>query len=398
MSITKCLSLLIVAIVFSGQLQAASRHNMYYSNSYTLDEGAYDLRLRFSQWTSRGRYDTNGVEETMPSGESYQKRDFDFVTLYGLGRVTTIGVGGRWRQGTSLSNDQDLSTSGLESLFGIINYQFKPPSKRWRFSISGEYRQTLYSNPTYDAGTEIPEEESLVLGDAGTEYKVLGHLTYENTVNHYLYFYGGYVQPPNDLSAEVQYGVESIYPYRKWMFGFGIKGIYSLNFDEYEGDPDAKALQQTGSSNLYNSINRSNIEPFIKAGHGFDNWNLIFEASQVTDGFSTDEGFEFAVNLNMRSPGKSKKMRKVQKFKEYLIEASVVKISPRGKFFKIDKGLAQDVEKGMNFDIFKADYFGGNILVASGVVFEIGGEWAIIRISQRYRKMDIRPGFVARGY
>ena len=52
----------------------------------------------------------------------------------------------------------------------------------------------------------------------------------------------------------------------------------------------------------------------------------------------------------------------------------------------------------MRFDIFKADYFGGNILVASGVVFEIGGDWAIIRLNQVYRKMEIRPGFVARGY
>lgn len=382
----------------TSEAWAAARHDMFYSNTYTLDEKAYDFRIRFSQWTSRARYDVDGIETTMPSGESYQKRDFDFVSLYGIGRMTTIGVGGRWRQGTSLSNVQDLSISGLESIYGTLVHQFKPPSKRWRFSISGEYRQTLYSNPTFDAGTTVSTEEDLVLGDSGTEYKVLGHLTYENTVNHYMYFWGGYVQPPNDLSAEIEYGVESIYPYQNWMFGFGIKGIYSLNFDEFESDPDSKPVQNTGSTSLYNSINRSNIQPFIKVGRGFRNWNLIFEGSQVTDGFSTDEGYELAVNLNMRLPGKSAKQRKVNKFKEYLIEVSVVKVSPRGKFFKIDKGLAHDIEKGMTFDIFKADYFGGNILVATGVVFEIGGEWAIVRISQSYRKMEIRPGFVARGY
>jgi hypothetical protein len=389
---------LIFLIFLAVEAQAASRHNMFYSDSYTLDEKAYDFRLRFSQWTSRARYDVDGVEETLPSGDGFQKRDFDFVSLYGMSKMVTIGIGGRWRQNISQSTEQDLSSSGLESLFGTINYQFKPPSKRWRFSISGEFRQTLYTNPTYDPGTQIPEEETLVLGDSGTEYKATAHLTYENTVNHYLYFWGGYVQPPNELSAEIEYGVESVYPYRQWMFSFGVKGIYSLSFDEFESDPTAKKQQQTGSTNLFNSINRSNIAPFITIGRGFRNWNLIFEGIQVTDGFSTDEGFEFGVNLNMRLPGKSKKQAKVNKFKEYLVEASVVKVSPRGKFFKIDKGLAHDIEKGMSFDIFKADYFGGNILVASGVVFEIGGEWAIIRLNQIYRKMEIRPGFVARGY
>lgn len=397
LNIIKIAFVLLLILKFEPVL-SASRNKMFYSNSYTLDEKAYSFRVRFSQWTSRSRFDLDGIEETLPTGESFQKRDMDFVSMYGMNRMLTVGVGGRWRQNTSESNDQDFSKSGLESLYGVLNYQFEPPSKRWRFSISGEFRQTLYTNPTYGNDSQIPVSEDLVLGDSGTEYKAIGHLTYENTTNHYLYFWGGYVQPANDLSAEIEYGIESAYPYEDWMFSFGFKGIYSLNFDQYESDPDAKPAQQTGSTNLFNSINRSSIQPFVTVGRGFRNWNLIFEGSQVTDGFSTDKGYEFGVNLNMRIPGKTTTQIKINKFKEYLVEASIIKASPRGKFFKIDKGLAHDIENGMRFDIFKADYFGGNILVASGVVFEIGGDWAIIRLNQVYRKMEIRPGFVARGY
>lgn len=389
---------IVFLFLVTSSAHSAARHKLHYSDAYTLDEKAYNFNIGFTQWTSRGRYDVDGVEETFPSGEEFQVRELNFLTEYGMSQNFTIGVGGRWRQNTSFSEEEDLSISGLESLVGQLKYQFKPPSKRWRFTVIGSYRQTLYSNPSYDVESGLPENEDLVLGDSGTEYRIIGNLTYENTVNHYMHFWGGYNQPGNDLSAEVIYGAESAYPYQNWMFSFGIKGIYSLGFDEFESDPELKPLQQTGVSNLFNSTNRSNIGPFVKIARGYNNWRLIFDAFQVTDGFSTDEGFELGVKIQMRIPGKTKQTRKLNKFKEYLVETSIVKASPRGKFFKVDKGLAHDIEKGMSFDIFKSDYFGGNILVASGVVFEIGAEWAIIRINQRFRKMEIRPGFVARGY
>ena len=83
---------------------------------------------------------------------------------------------------------------------------------------------------------------------------------------------------------------------------------------------------------------------------------------------------------------------------EYLVEASVVKISPRGKFLKIDKGIAGDVEKGMKIDIYQADFFGGNLLVVSGVVLQVGVDWAIVKITKRFRDIQIKIGFTARGH
>jgi len=89
---------------------------------------------------------------------------------------------------------------------------------------------------------------------------------------------------------------------------------------------------------------------------------------------------------------------KVESFKEYHIDGSVLKVSARGNFIKIDQGLSTDVEKGAKFDIYQTDYFGGNLLVASGVVFEVGSDWSVIKLTKKYKDIEIKPGFAARGH
>jgi hypothetical protein len=65
---------------------------------------------------------------------------------------------------------------------------------------------------------------------------------------------------------------------------------------------------------------------------------------------------------------------------------------------RIDQGLSTDVEKGTKFDIYQTDYFGGNVLVASGYIFEVGSDWSVIKITKKYNEIEIKPGFAARGY
>ncbi len=88
--------------------------------------------------------------------------------------------------------------------------------------------------------------------------------------------------------------------------------------------------------------------------------------------------------------------RKLSEFKEYGIDASIIKTSPRGLFIKIDHGVAQDVEKGMRFDIYKTDYFGGNLLIAEAVAFEVGNDWAILKVVKTFRDVPIEKGQAAR--
>jgi len=119
--------------------------------------------------------------------------------------------------------------------------------------------------------------------------------------------------------------------------------------------------------------------------------------ARVVSGVSTDEGTEFKLLLSWNSLGQTADQNKVESFKEYTVEAAVVKVSPRGKFVKIDRGVSQGVEKGMIIDIFKTDYDGTNILVASGHIQDVGSDWAIVRIVKRYRDVDLENGYVARG-
>ena len=75
-----------------------------------------------------------------------------------------------------------------------------------------------------------------------------------------------------------------------------------------------------------------------------------------------------------------------------------LKVSPRGKFVKIDRGVASDVEKGMKFDIYRTDYFGGNKLMATGVVYQAGADWSIVKLVKKYGAGSLKKGDTARGY
>ena len=63
----------------------------------------------------------------------------------------------------------------------------------------------------------------------------------------------------------------------------------------------------------------------------------------------------------------------------------------------VDKGLADDIVKGMRIDFFEFDYIGGNVLVASGVVIKINAETSIVKVTNRFNmSKDLKEGLVGR--
>ena len=52
----------------------------------------------------------------------------------------------------------------------------------------------------------------------------------------------------------------------------------------------------------------------------------------------------------------------------------------------------------MKIDFYQSDFLGGNILLASGIVYEIGIDWSIVKIIKYYQKNEIKEGNMARGY
>jgi hypothetical protein len=379
-------------------LSTSVNANLYRMESQTLVKKAKEFIVGGSYWKSSALLDIDGVEQQYTEGSAYSYMDGFVQMNYGFSDRLELGAGLRARSVSSdVINEDTKSDSGPESGFGFIKYSFTPKSK-WTYAGSVFLEQTFYTNNDYTATETIPSDE-IILGDSGTTYGFNVSIGRDFSKTHKVFFTGGYRQPGNSLSPELTYKIETAWPYVKWAFYGGLRGIKSMNGDEFTDSVASKPRQATGSTLLWNSVNREKMEGYLGLNYAFSKTlTASVVGSQVFSGVSTDMGNKVLISLNWGSKGVSKDTRRVNKFKEYIIESDVIKVSPRGKFIKIDKGLAHDVEKGMKFDIFKTDFFGGNVLSATGTVYEVGSDWAIIKVLKRSPKHKVKAGFSARGY
>ncbi len=366
--------------------------------AFTMYEKAHETDFTFSQFTTSGYYDDTGSFTALEEGQSYIKRDSSITLRYGMSDQLEVRGGGRYRQNISETATTSKATkTGLESLLIGLRYRMPPssPGSKWIFTANLEYRKAMFSNQEYAQGQTVPTDE-IILGDDGAA--TLGELqmSYRRTPGHVLNFSAGLQAPGTGLSAEIPYGADNTWFWERFGLGFGLKGIQSLNTDKDKDDPNARPRMATGQTRLWNSVNRSWIAPNAHLRWAFQNWSVGLEYAQVIKGEFTDKGSEIKFSLTYSSQGVAPEERKLSDFKEYTIDASIIKSSPRGMFVKIDHGVAQDVEKGMRFDIYKTDYFGGNILIAEAVAYEIGNDWAILKVIKVFRNIPIEKGQAAR--
>lgn len=372
---------------------------LYRPFAKTVGEKAYEYELTGSLFQTAGLYDTDGTELSLNEGESNTVMESDLYLRYGYGESLEFFGGLRFRQigqkYTAGTNEISATNSGVESYAFGFKYGQKS-STRLSYALELEFRQSAYENTTYNSIAEIPEDE-IVLGDSGSTYRFGLALSYMRTRDHYLNARVSYQQPGNQLSAEAPFEVSTAWTWDNVALNLGLDGVYSFSGDEYGSNPSAKKPQGRGVSALYNSINRQWVEPKAELFYAFNkSWRIGFGVAQRMMGQSTDKGMRYTLSLKKVSAGVSKVEKKKEKFKEYNIEATVIKISPRGKFIQIDQGLSQDVEKGKQFDIFQTDFFGGNELIATAIAFEVGAQKSILKIVKLYSNKRVKKGFVAR--
>lgn len=356
------------------------------------------LELEFfaSQFNSNGYYDHRGHYHNFEGPTSFKKLDSGGNVRYSWTDKVEFRAGGRYRENYSTESDGTRKVrTGFESYWGGIKYAFDG-IQRWYYALDFRYRQTPYKNVNYSSSENLSEEQ-LVLGDSGNEVTLGMRISYLRNLNNIFSGYIAYNRPPNNLSPEILYTFEGALRYTRWAFLAGIEGIYSLGMDEY-GDVEGRRVQSTGVSYLYNSIEREKIAPFLGINYGLSSTRFGLRGSYVARGNSTDQGYELKALVSWRSKGRPLEDKRIKKFKEYLVSASVLKISPSKKFVKIDKGMTGDVYKGMRIDIYRSDYFVTNVLIASGVVYEVSADWAIVKLLKKYRDEEIKKDFVARGY
>ena len=136
--------------------------------------------------------------------------------------------------------------------------------------------------------------------------------------------------------------------------------------------------------------------PYLKFLVASKSWTVTLQGGYVLQGRSTDKGVHLVGTVGWRGGGPNPMAQKLGNFKEYTIEAMAIKISPRGKFVKIDQGLKDGVDRGAPADIYQSDYLGKNVLFASGVVYQAGDSWAVIRILQKFKIEPLQTGMIVR--
>lgn len=382
----------LMVLAMATPLMAAGVHR---GGAELLNPNAFSINTSASIFNTSAFYNTEGVEEELAEGNGYELIDVDLAISYGVSKNLEFTGMSRFRQVTSTLGEDITKNSGPESLGLEAKYAFARIGNL-RYAIGVHYRQTLYTNENYIDTTTIPDDE-IVLGDSGSEYGADLYMTYAE-LPWKLDGKIGYSSPANNLSAEINYKLEAMYRFNKFGVLGGVEGIYSLKDDEFTEEPGKKAIQTTGGTKLFNSINRERIAPYIGANYSFDKFIMAVKGQSVISGTSTDKGNTILMTIGWNSDGVTPESVKVDSFKEYLVDGSVLKVSARSNFIRIDQGLSTDVEKGMKFDIYQTDYFGGNVLVGSGIVYEIGADWSVIKLVKKYKEIQIKPGFAARGY
>lgn len=385
--------LLLTFCLLSQFANAAGR--VYPLNSRTLDPSGinFDFKYKYSQ--TLNYYDVDGNEVALEEEDDYKLTDYNFSLSYGYTTNLELGINFIYRQVTSSDAFVENSAGGIESYALSAKYSFTP-SQSYSLAFSAEYRVHPYDNVVYLNAADVPTDE-VILGDSGNSF--LARLYFDSIVNKLTTIETsvGYHIPSNDLSHEIPFSAAIVRHYTSFAIWAGARGVFSMGQDEYSTAPEKKVLNANGKTARWNSINRSYQEAFGGIAMLLaDKYRLSLEVSNTYSGASTDKMTNVIGGISWTTGGVSRETRMENSFKEYVAEATIVKLSPRGKFVKIDKGLVQDVSKGANVDIYKSDYFGGNELIASGVVYESGPNWAIVKLLKKYKNLPIEKGLTVR--
>jgi hypothetical protein len=367
------------------------------------------LRKRGTQISVGGDYfsktkgkDKEGKTIDLLNGEKFSRYQGEVLGSYGISDQFQFTVGARYRrnEATRFLVDkqitENLTGSGFESALASLKYSFKPVNQ-YHFMVEANYRYTPYTTEKYTAANAANNDGDVVLGDDGNDLSAGLGISYVAKNDNFLTVRGGYRRPGKDLSSEVYWNAEGAMAWKYLALLAGVDGVTSLNNDAYTEDPENKPAVNSFTTNLYNSINREYVAPYVGLNLALGSqWRIEARGSQIISGRSTDLGTSYSIYLVRRVEDKG--LNKVDnRFKSYDLEGSVIKVSPKKNYVVIDRGISMDVKKGMKFDFFEFDYLGGNILVASGSVVQVKADSAIVKLTQHYnRKKEIKEGLVAR--
>lgn len=366
-----------------------------------LKRGATEFVGEGRMWTSTSRFDVDGKEAPYQGDESFSYVEGSILGRYGVTREMQFTFSANFRQNQAMvaspvssQNYEPITSTGLQAVGGAVTYAFDPID-RMHYSFEAFYRYHPYTNALWNPAEPT---EKFVLGDDGGDYGLGLIATYVHPAKNYLSFSGFFRRPGKEISTELNWDLQGALAWKNLALVAGVQGVYSLNQDAYSEDPLTKPPINTGGSSLYHSINRQFVAPYAGVNIALGKkWRLESRYQVITNPRSYDSGSLVSLALAMRTEPEIQESVD-QKFKEYDIEGSVVKLSAKKQFAIIDKGLAHNVRKGQRFDFFYFDYVGGNVLLARGVVIQVNADQSVIKLTSRFSlKHEIKEGTVVRG-
>lgn len=373
--------------------------NSYVPSTKVLKERGTQLSFGVDSFSTSQTVNEKGTKVKLGDGERFNRYQGEVNGLFGLTDDFNVGIGARYRHQTgsftSGTDEINAQASGVQSIAARFLYGFDPVN-RTQFTLEGMFRYVPYTN---DELNNNPNDdlEKIILGDEGNEYSVGLGITYSSLSNNHYTIRGGWRKPGNDLSTEFYWNGEIALQFRYVTPIAGVDGVTSLENGTYESDPGDRPAWNSRPTALYNSVNREWVAPYVGLNFSFSPfWRIELRGQQVISGRSTDLGTGFGINLVRRLDQSDEKIVDAQ-FKTYDLEATVTKVSEKKTYVVIDKGLADDIEKGMKFDFFEFDYVGGNTLVARGVVAKVSSDKAIVKLTHRFNlAKEIKEGLVGR--
>lgn len=397
-------SFFLLILVLMAEASAQQSLNSYVPSTRLLRAKGYQIGVYTDSFVSSKPLDEKGKEEKIDDvfkNHAYGRLQTEIAGYYGATNVFQLGLGVRFRQNRSSyelpdGSEVNATATGLQSTFASMMFAFEQVDQM-QYTLEGMFRYTPYSNVEIKEVTSATDlEKDMILGDQGNEISAGLGVTYFGKNNNFFTVRGGYRRPGSEISHELYWQAEGAMAWRYVALIAGVDGVSSLNNDPYEDKPEDRPVYNS-PTNLYNTENREWITPYVGLNLALGNtWRVEFKGAQTVAGKSTDLGTTFGINLIRRSDKSATKLVD-NKFKTYDLEATVTKVSPKKEYVVIDKGLADDFNKGMRIDLFEFDYIGGNILVATGVIVQVKADTSIVKITQRYNmKKEIKEGLIGR--
>ena len=359
----------------------------------TIREKELRIDLSGSYFYKTATFDVDGNVVNMDPDEKFSMINMDLFLQYGFAPDFEMFGGGRFRLLDSVTDEVQLTNTNIESYHIGAKWHFSK-AMGTLFSLIGDIRNTAYTNNIYTSGSA--PNNNIILGDDGMWIK--GGVLFSTSLvsGHFVEGSILYQLPPEHLSDELVYDIHYLYKGTMASLLLGVDGVISLGNDPFNESLSSRPQMSTGVTNLFNSINRSWMRPKIEFGIWGNSWGTRLFASRIFSGSSTDEGWSVGAGLTWIGSGIDSTNSLDREFKEYRDSATVSKISPRSNFVKINKGISSDLERAMSVDIYQSDFFGGNILIASGVIFSVDSDSAVIKVNKVHRNIPIKKGFVVR--